>query len=102
MNIIEPSEAEFQDAVLDLALINGFRYYHTHDSRRSPSGFPDLVLARPPFVIFAELKRASGEVSPTQKSWLEALGCCTHPETYLWRPDDFSTIETLLDRRRTA
>ena len=39
------TESQFQSAVIELAKLNGYRLiYHTHDSRRSVPGFPDLVL----------------------------------------------------------
>jgi hypothetical protein len=50
------SEAAFQDEVLGLARFYRWRGYHTHDSRRSTAGFPDLVLVKAPRLIFAELK----------------------------------------------
>ena len=40
------SEEQFQQQVIDLATLRGWRCYHTRDSRRSAEGFPDLVLAR--------------------------------------------------------
>jgi hypothetical protein len=40
------NEAAFQRMIMDLARYNGWRVYHTHDSRRSEPGFPDLVIAR--------------------------------------------------------
>jgi hypothetical protein len=50
------SEKEFQAQVLGLARLSGLLCYHTHDSRRSKPGVPDLVLARPPVDRFVELK----------------------------------------------
>lgn len=37
-------EKVFQAQVLDLAHLSGWLCYHTHNSRRSAPGFPDLVL----------------------------------------------------------
>ena len=39
---------EFMPAVVELAKRFGWLLYHTHNSRRSASGFPDLVMVRPP------------------------------------------------------
>ena len=36
------TEGEFQAWVLDLANRNGWLAYHTHDSRKSAAGFPDV------------------------------------------------------------
>lgn len=100
-SVIEPSEAEFQTAVLDLASMLGWRYYHTHDSRRSPHGFPDLVLVRPPIVLFVELKSPSGVVQPDQRVWLEELARCGL-NVRVWRPDDWEEIEKTLMGARVA
>jgi hypothetical protein len=56
------------------------------------SGLPDLILCRPPRLVFAELKSARGRVSPQQQAWLNALSQCAGVEVYLWRPDDWQTI----------
>ncbi len=95
------SEKDFQAQILDLARLAGWKAYHTSDSRRSAKGFPDLCLVRPPVVLFAELKSATGRVSPEQVTWLEALKACESVEARLWRPSDFEEIErTLCQRRR--
>jgi len=70
----------------------GLIWYHPHDSRRSPHGWPDLVIARRHVkgysagaALFAELKSENGKVTPEQEEWLEALtwaGCTTR----VWRP----------------
>jgi hypothetical protein len=72
--------------------------YHTHDSRHSPAGFPDLVLVRPPRVIFAELKTATGRVTADQWRWRDLLDGCPGVECYLWRPYDRDEILRVLAR----
>lgn len=67
------SEREFLQQLRDLARVFGWLCYHRHDSRRSEPGFPDLLLVRPPSVIFAELKTNVGRLTPAQRTWLEAL-----------------------------
>ena len=98
------SEEEFQQQVIDLATLRGWRHYHTHDSRRSPEGFPDLVLARPSTlqggfdgrIIFAEIKAQKGVVSPKQELWLTLLAATGKAETYLWKPSDWDRIVEVL------
>lgn len=87
---IEPSEKEFQQAVLELAAMYGWRAYHTYDSRKSASGFPDLVLVHPlqRRVIFAELKTNAGSVSVAQKDWMLDL-LRAGADARLWRPSDW-------------
>jgi hypothetical protein len=60
------------------------------------AGWPDLVLVRPPRLIFAELKSDTGKVRPQQSQWLDVLRLLPQAETFLWRPCDWdSIVETL-------
>ena len=79
-------ERDLQNQILKIAKLGGWDYYHTHDSRRSPAGWPDLVLCRPPEIIFAELKTQKGRLTAAQKHWLDMLLACGQ-ETYVWRPE---------------
>lgn len=87
-----PSEAQFQQAVTDLATLRGWLYFHDHDSRRNKRGFPDLVLAHPRTgqLLFVELKKADGRVSVDQQRWLDALRRGGH-RAEVWRPAHFAT-----------
>lgn len=89
------TEAQWQRKVTDYARLKGWRWYHTHDSRRSNHGFPDLVLVRAGRLIFAELKSEAGRVTPAQQAWLndltEAIGA-----VYLWRPSDWPEVLEVL------
>jgi hypothetical protein len=84
-------EKVFQAAVLRLAKQYGWMCYFTWSSKRSPEGFPDLVLAHPdpardtPLIV-AELKREGGQCTPAQVAWLAALASCTGVEAEVWRP----------------
>jgi VRR-NUC domain len=94
------TEKEWQAQVKELATMLGYkRAYHTFDSRRSQSGFPDLVLVRDR-VIFAELKRQDGKPSAAQKEWLDGLASAG-AEVYLWRPSDLDEVATVLGKRWT-
>lgn len=94
-------ERGFLSAVLQLARSSGWRAYHTHDSRRSEPGFPDVVLARSGRIVFAELKTPRGRVTPEQRGWLDVLRKAEGPavSVFLWTPADWPTIETTLARR---
>src|SRR5205823_7610491 len=89
------AEKPFMAAVIKIAKLRGWMLYHTHDSRRSTSGFPDLVLVRPPRLIFAELKSQSGKPSMAQVEWLDALSGCGF-EVHLWRPSDLERVAWIL------
>jgi hypothetical protein len=100
------TEAQLLAAVRHLARLTGWLAYHTHDSRRSEPGFPDLVLvsARRQRVIYAELKTDTGRTTPEQDQWLAALAAAGQ-ETALWRPADLPhDIPAILrgDRRLAA
>ena len=92
------SERQLQAAILELAGYLGWKSYHTHDSRRSNPGFPDLVLARER-VIFAELKSAKGQLRPEQMEWRAALDIAG-AEYHVWRPQNWvdGDIEKILRR----
>ena len=87
------SEATFMAAVVRLARQYGWMAYHTHNSKRSPEGFPDLVLARAGSPLYAvELKINTGQVTPAQAAWLEALAGCTGVVAEIWRPSGWEEI----------
>lgn len=93
---IAVSEKAFQQAVIDLARLSGWRVFHVYDSRRSPAGFPDLVLVRHETMLCLELKTDVGRVTPAQATWLEALGAVQHVTAAVWRPADWAVIERQL------
>jgi len=70
----------------------GWWSYHTHDSRRSTPGFPDLVLIRPPRVMFIELKRETGRLTTAQKDVQALLADCPDVESHVARPSDWQRV----------
>jgi hypothetical protein len=98
------SEREFQRQVIELATRCGWAVYHTHDSRRSQRGFPDLVLARPRqgdrpgALLFVELKTETGRLSLDQIFWLATLNAAG-VTAKVWRPADWDQIERVLAGR---
>ena len=103
------SERDFQQAVVELARLCGWLVHHTRPALtqrgrwltpiQGDAGFPDLVLCRPPRVIFAELKRNGARPTPQQQGWLDALSACAGVEVYLWTPADCQQIVETLQRR---
>lgn len=89
-------EREFQGTVVDLALLRGWRVFHDHDSRRNAAGLPDLLLVKPPRMIWVELKAEKGRLSAEQQQWLDALGRCTEVSTFVWRPHQWDEIQEVL------
>lgn len=86
------SEKTLQEAVERCARLLGYRVYHTHDSRRSEPGYPDLCMVRRGRLVYAELKSAKGRVRPEQHAWLAELAAAG-AETYLWRPEHWLSGE---------
>ena len=60
---MKQTEAQFQAAVIQYAELKGWMVYHTHDSRGSRPGFPDLTMVRDGVLIFAELKSERGRLT---------------------------------------
>lgn len=83
------TEAVLQTRVIAHARATGWLAYHTHDSRRSQPGFPDLVLVseRRGRVLFRELKTERGRLSEPQREWLRALAAAGQ-DAAVWRPTD--------------
>lgn len=117
------SEDAFLEAVVNLAHMYGWICAHHSKSARKvgerwvsnikgDKGSPDLVLVRPPRVIFAELKlgsrarNAKGHLAggsygltPEQKIWLDALRECPGVQVFVWTPGQIEEIALLLTSR---
>lgn len=87
-------ESELQAMVIEAAMFLGLKVYHTHDSRRSQPGFPDLVIVGRE-VEFWELKTAKGRVTPEQREWILALKR-TGAHAAVYRPMDWDVMERRL------
>ncbi len=107
------SEAAWEKQVEQTLALCGFAplIYHTHDSRRSQAGFPDLVATRETngyyTLLFVELKRETGQTTSDQYRWLDALsmiaalinrmpGLKVRMIVDLWRPSDAERLWDLL------
>ena len=86
------TERDMQNTIVEAAKRCGWLVYHTHDSRRSEKGFPDLVLVRPPMVLFMELKSAKGRLSAAQKQWIGAIWDCRGVAGTVCYPNDLDRI----------
>jgi hypothetical protein len=90
------TEKQFQAQVVQLATLCGWRMYHTHDSRRSNPGFPDLILLRNSRAIAAELKTDLGRLTVEQLGWLAAFNAAGVAGV-VWRPKDWDEIQRTLE-----
>lgn len=106
------SEKDFQKQVVELARLYGWKVAHFHDSRRQvkpgvfvgdkdAAGFPDLVLVRPPELVFLELKRELGKTTPAQDEWLADLSACGLEATVV-RPSGWDDLRRRLARSRVV
>ena len=86
------SERELQQAVYDAARLLGFRAYHTHTSRHSAAGFPDLVLLKGDRCIAVELKRQGRAPTVAQMEWLLAFERAG-AEAHVFTPSDWLSGE---------
>jgi hypothetical protein len=97
------TEKQLQQAILDCARHLGWLAYHTHDSRHSAAGFPDLLMLRGPRLVFAELKTETGRLSHEQQAWLDAFSSVARSlyardpaagfDGFVWRPKDWTSGE---------
>ncbi len=104
------SERFWQKQVEEILALCGFERaltYHTHDSRRSQAGFPDLVALRHDHrgvtLAVLELKRETGRATVDQEHWLDAwaqLAVHAGPDvrvvTGVFKPSDAERLWKLL------
>lgn len=81
----EMTEAQLQTLVLDYCRMRSVLAYHTHDSRRSQPGYPDLTLVGDRGMLFVELKNETYAPTPEQLMWGDALTDAGQ-HWQLWRP----------------
>lgn len=89
------TEKQFMSQVIQLAKLLGWLVYHTHDSRRSMAGFPDLLMLKGSSLIAAELKVGSNEPTAEQRAWLIAFASAG-ADAFIWKPSEWEEIEAAL------
>lgn len=90
-------ERELEADVEALLRLNGWRYYHTHDSRRSVAGFPDIVAIRGSSLLALELKREGAKPTPEQYQWLEDFDR-VGARAYVVRPSNLDELAAIVAR----
>lgn len=90
------TEENLREQVRDLCKLFGWKFHFSWTGIHSPRGMPDLILVKPPRIIFAELKTEKGKVSTYQREWLDILDECPGCEIYLWRSGDIEDIARIL------
>jgi len=111
--VLEPNnfitEKDFQQTVINLAVLNGWLVGFTFDSRKSRAGEPDLRMVHPVQhrMIVAECKMEKGKLTTGrynkkgtwlngQDEWAQALTDCPGVEYYFWKPSMLAEIEEML------
>ncbi len=105
------SEADLQRFIAGadgLATLLGWDTLHVRAGRQRPGsswsvpisgslgkGWPDLILARAPRLVAAELKRRPNVPTADQRRVLAVLASCG-VETYVWYPEDLDAIAATL------
>jgi hypothetical protein len=106
------SEKQWQGFVVDYARVMGWKAYHHSDSRKAvkrggelimvgdadAKGLLDWMMVRPPRVLFVELKREDGKMTPEQTECFAKLSRCPGVEVYLWKPSDRTEVQRVLGR----
>lgn len=105
--LLPQSERSWQRQVVELAQLLGWVTWHdqaTNSPRRcracgavrtlprNVAGLPDLLLVRPPRVLFVELKAERKRPDRAQADWLAVLARCPGVEAYCWRPSDWPRV----------
>ena len=104
------TEADHQETIIGLLLINGWMVGVTPDSRGADTGEPDIRAVHEDqgryLVIEAKtqtgkLRKATesvktGRFLPGQDDWARALNACPGVEYYLIRPADMDELEEII------
>jgi len=101
-----PCERHFQQQVIELAHLCGWRVAHFRPARtekgwRTPvaadgAGFPDLVMLRGEELLVLELKSDKGKATDEQQEWLAAFGQVSEAAALCLRPVQWPLIEAAL------
>jgi hypothetical protein len=89
------SEKQFMAEVMKLLKEHRWRTYHTHDSRKSNAGFPDIVAVRGRRVLWIELKTEEGRVSAAQQNWIDDL-VAAGQKAFVLRPSQWEELVRLV------
>ena len=88
------TEKQLDATLKDLALMLGWKVYHTFNSKFSVAGFPDWTLVRER-IVFIENKRMQGKMSQAQEEWRDAI-LSAGGEWDLLRPDGLQQMAEIL------
>lgn len=98
------SEREFQRTVEDYANVRRWEIFHVRPAQTGSGnwvtptrpGLPDLILIRPPRVVFLELKSQRGSLRAEQRFVINLLQRCPGVDAFVARPSDWDAVRSLL------
>lgn len=105
------TEAECENAIIDAAILAGWRVHAERKSRtkdgghltaiKGHRGFPDLTMVRGEQILFVELKRdKTGKIGPGQQEWIDALDLGGNVRAFfLWVPSQQDQFIKRIQRR---
>ncbi len=117
-------ESDWQRTVIEYAHLRGWRVAHfrpgktsrTYTNKRGEikyvwvtpvqadgKGFFDLVLVRPPRIMFIELKSDKGKLTKEQENWCRLIANTQSENNCIswgvWRPADWEIVKRILDKK---
>lgn len=103
------TEKTWTKQVVELGKTFGWTIHHTLTAwgksgkpitLQGDKGMPDLLMIKPPRVVFIELKRQGvNRMTPEQEAWMELLKACPGVEAYIFRPGDVDKVAGVLSGR---
>jgi hypothetical protein len=91
------NHADYQWQIVKYAKLHGWKHQYWWRTFKSPKGWLDLVLARPPRLVMAEIKIPPDTIKPEQQEWIDMWKQYPLIECYIWLPDDWDTVVKILD-----
>lgn len=91
-----------------LAVDMGYLYWHQYSAKKSTPGMVDCIMVRPverlapgePSTLhMLELKTETGQLTPAQRRWMEALQRVTRVDARVLRPGEWLEIVERLRNR---
>lgn len=96
------TEKQWLQQVSTLARSRGYLVYHTHNSQKSASGWPDLALAKADSPLYlVELKTNHGAFRGHQRLWIDTLRQTTGLVVEVWRPEQWDQVVQVLTGSHT-
>lgn len=85
------TEKVFMRTVIDVCRLHGYTVFHTHDSRHSQPGFPDLEIIGHGRIFHRELKLDTGRTTPDQTACINLINQ-NGGDAAVWRPSMWPQI----------